>query len=114
MDTKKEKTTKVVEEVKSVDKKSDTKVLKSRWTLTRKEDKKTWQGNEIDFIVWKTDGTFGGKMSSPVIGSSLALDLEFGVKSEHITTEIKKIVQNDKQVLKFETLQYTYELVSNS
>lgn len=86
---------------------------KFKYTLTRKSDNLVKEGNEVCYVYWKGNGTFQSMGNSPSVGASLALDLEYGVKSTHITDQITSILEASGEVFKFETKDGLHELTVN-
>lgn len=84
-----------------------------KYKLVRKSDNLTKEGNEITFVAWKSNGTFQSLVGSPMVGTSMALDLELGVRSTHITDQITKIVEVSEGSIKFETKDGLYECTTN-
>lgn len=82
-----------------------------KYKLTRKKDNLVKEGNEVCYLFWKPNGTFQSMGNSPSVGASLAIDLEYGVKSTHITDQITSIVEVSDKGLKFETKDGLYELI---
>jgi len=84
-----------------------------KYKLVRKSDNLTKEGNDITYVVWKSNGTFHSLSNSPSVGMSMALDLEYGVKSTYITDQITKILEQSSEGLVFETKDGKYELTQN-
>lgn len=84
-----------------------------KYKLVRKSDNLTKEGNEVTFIAWKSNGTFQSLAASPMVGTSVALDLEYGVGSTHITDQITKILEISEGLLRFETKDGVYECTVN-
>lgn len=81
-----------------------------KYKLVRKKDNLTVEANEVSYLFWKSNGTFQALGYAPSEGASMALDLEFGVKSAHITDQITKIVEISDNCVCFETKDGLHEL----
>lgn len=81
-----------------------------KYKLVREKDNLIKEANEACYLFWKSNGTFQSMGSAPSVGASLALDLEFGVKSTHITDQITNIIEVSKNRVKFETKDGLHEL----
>lgn len=86
----------------------------NKFKLVREKDNLVKEGNEVYYIVWKGNGTFQSLSSFPKEGTSLALDLEYGVGSTHITDVISKLVEQNEYCIKFEAKDGVYALYDNT
>lgn len=86
----------------------------NKYKLIREKDGLVKEGNEISYIVWKGNGTFQSLSPSLKEGTSLALDLEYGVGSTHITDVISKIVEQTEHYTKLEAVDGLYTLYDNT
>jgi hypothetical protein len=108
------KTTEKQKETIVEDKTTDSKKVSSfKYKLVRKKDNLVVEANEVCYIFWKGNGTFQSIGNFPKETASLALDLEYGVTSTHITDQITKILEITHSIVKFETKDGVHELTIN-
>jgi hypothetical protein len=86
----------------------------NKYKLVREKDNLSKEGNEVSYIVWKGNGTFQSLSSFLKEGTSLALDLEQGVSSTHITDVIQKVLEQTDYYTKFEARDGVYFLYDNT
>lgn len=85
---------------------------KFKYKLSKKGSTVIFEGNEASYVFWKANGTFQSIGKSPSVGTSLALDLEYGVTSTHITDQITNVLEFSEGCVKFETKDGLYELIA--
>jgi len=79
------------------------------WKLTRGGDGKTCKSKEVMWLEWNEDGKFKSKHSDPAIGRSLIMS-PFNEFFTWQTTDIKEILEQKEDYVKFKTNNSTYEL----
>jgi len=82
-----------------------------KYKLTSSDKKVSLEADEVQYIVWRSNGTFGSTTNNPSVGNSLALDLVVGESATHVTDVIVEIVENTGKSVKFKTKDKSYELV---
>lgn len=84
--------------------------MQYKYKLSGQDGKIVKYANEISYISWKSNGTFHALAMFPSEGLSVALDLEYGVGSTHITDQITKVLEHSGSYVKFETKDGVYEI----
>lgn len=79
------------------------------WKLVREKDNLTKQSKEVIWIEWDENSRFKAKHDKPAIGRSLIMS-PFNEFFTWQTTDIKEIVEQREDYIKFKTLNSTYEL----
>jgi glycine cleavage system aminomethyltransferase T len=82
-----------------------------KYKLTSSDKKVSVEADEVQYIVWRPNGTFGSTANSPSVGNSLAMDLVVGESAVHVTDVIVEIVENTGKSVKFKTKDNSYELI---
>jgi hypothetical protein len=79
------------------------------WKLVREKDNLTKQSKEVIWIEWDENSRFKAKHDKPAIGRSLIMS-PFNDFFTWQTTDIKEILEQREDYIKFKTLNSTYEL----
>lgn len=79
------------------------------WKLVREKDNLTKQSKEVIWIEWDENSRFKAKHDKPAIGRSLIMS-PFNEFFTWQTTDIKEILEQREDYIKFKTLNSTYEL----
>ena len=79
------------------------------WKLVREKDNLTKQSKEVIWIEWDENSKFKAKHDKPAIGRSLIMS-PFNDFFTWQTTDIKEIIEQREDYIKFKTLNSTYEL----
>ncbi len=79
------------------------------WKLVREGDGKSCQSKEVMWLEWNEDGRFKSKHDEPAIGRSLIMS-PFNDFFTWQTTDIKEIVEQTEDMIKFKTKNSTYVL----
>jgi len=79
------------------------------WKLVREKDNLTKQSKEVIWIEWDENSRFNAKHDKPAIGRSLIMS-PFNEFFTWQTTDIKEILEQREDYIKFKTLNSTYEL----
>ena len=79
------------------------------WKLVRERDELTKQSKEVMWLEWNEDGRFKEKHDVPGIGRSLIMS-PFNEFFTWQTTDIKEILEQKEDYVKFKTNNSTYEL----
>jgi hypothetical protein len=79
------------------------------WKLVREKDNLTKQSKEVIWIEWDENSRFKAKHNEPAIGRSLIMS-PFNEFFTWQTTDIKEILEQREDYIKFKTLNSTYEL----
>jgi len=83
------------------------------WKLVREHDGLTNESKEVLWLEWNEDGRFKAKHSEPAIGRSLLMS-PFNDYFTWQTTDIKEIVEQKENYIKFKTKNSVYELFKKS
>jgi len=91
--------------------------LNSNNILYKVDDKNFYkESNDVSFILWNEDGSYKDILTTPVIGSSLVMDLHFepilniGYNYTWLTTQIIDIITLEPGHIKFKTINNGYNL----
>jgi len=79
------------------------------WKLVLEKDNLTKQSKEVIWIEWDENNRFKAKHDKPAIGRSLIMS-PFNEFFTWQTTDIKEILEQKEDYIKFKTLNSTYEL----
>lgn len=79
------------------------------WKLVLEKDNLTKQSKEVIWIEWDENNRFKAKHDKPAIGRSLIMS-PFNEFFTWQTTDIKEIIEQREDYIKFKTLNSTYEL----
>jgi len=79
------------------------------WKLVLEKDNLTKQSKEVIWIEWDENNRFKAKHDKPAIGRSLIMS-PFNDFFTWQTTDIKEIIEQREDYIKFKTLNSTYEL----
>lgn len=82
-----------------------------KYKLVSSDKKVSVEADEVQYIVWRSNGTFGSTTNTPSVGNSLALDLVVGESAVHVTDVILEIVENTGKSVKFKTKDKEYQLI---
>ena len=79
------------------------------WKLVRERDGLTKQSKEVMWVEWNEEGRFKARHDKPAVGRSLIMS-PFSDYLTWQTTTVTEIVEEQKDYIKFNTLNSVYEL----
>jgi hypothetical protein len=95
------------------DTKAESELETPKYTLTRERDSLVRKGINISWVEWDEKGNAKQMHDSIAVGRSLLLDPQYAYSYTWLTTEVTEILEESEYIVKFNTKNSTYTLVTS-